>query len=426
MSSTPIYFSFSSIKKEAVFAALVCFAAYTCIFAFRKAFNVASYSGYTLWGLDFKIVLVITQVLGYMLSKFYGIKFISEMKRHGRGKLIFILVFISWMAWLAFALIPAPYNFWVLVFNGFPLGMLWGVLFSYVEGRRATDFIGAALAVSFIFAGGISKSTALYVMNNWGVSEYWMPFVTGLVFFVPLLFFIYLLEKIPPPGPEDIAHRTERLPMNANERKKFISAFLPGVILLVVIYILATMLREVRDGFMADMWRESGITFEANVFAKTETLISLAILAMIATMVIIKNNFRAFIISHWIMLLGFVLSGIVTLLFLQGIVSMFNWMTLVGLGLYMTYIPYNSLLFDRMLATFKFAGTVGFIIYVADAFGYLASVTVLLSKTIFNLQINWLNFYTSLVLWSAIIGGLSTALSIVYFYRKHATSAQKI
>ena len=177
---------------------------------------------------------------------------------------------------------------------------------------------------------------------------------------------------------------------------------------------------------MADMWRESGIVFEANVFAKTETLISLAILAMIATMVIIKNNFRAFIISHWIMLLGFVLSGTVTLLFLQGIVSMFNWMTLVGLGLYMTYIPYNSLLFDRMLATFKFAGTVGFIIYVADAFGYLASVTVLLSKTIFNLQINWLNFYTSLVLWSAIIGGLSTALSIVYFYRKHATSAQKI
>ncbi len=348
------------------------------------------------------------------------------MKRHGRGQLIFILVFISWMAWLVFALIPPPYNFWVLVFNGFPLGMLWGVLFSYVEGRRATDFIGAALAVSFIFAGGISKSTALYVMNNWGVSEYWMPFVTGLIFFIPLLLFIYLLEKIPPPGPGDITHRTERLPMNADDRKQFIGAFLPGVVLLVIIYILATMLREVRDGFMADMWRESGIVFEANVFAKTETLISLAILALIATMVIIKNNFRAFILSHYIMLLGFVLSGIVTLLFLQGIISMFYWMTLVGLGLYMTYIPYNSLLFDRMLATFKYAGTVGFVIYVADAFGYLASVSVLLSKTIFNLQINWLDFYTTLVLWSAMIGGLSTACSIVYFYRKHVASTQKI
>jgi len=419
-------FSFNSVRKEAVFAAIVCFAAYTCIFAFRKAFNVASYSGFTLWGLDFKVILVITQVLGYMLSKFYGIKFISEMKRHGRGKLIFILVFISWMAWLVFALIPPPYNFWVLVFNGFPLGMLWGVIFSYVEGRRATDFIGASLAVSFIFAAGFSKSVALFVMNNWGVSEYWMPFVTGLIFFIPLLLFIYLLEKIPVPGPEDIKHRTERLPMNAADRKKFIGAFLPGVILLVIIYILATMLREVRDGFMADMWRDSGVVFESNVFAKTETIISLVIVAIIASMVIVKNNFRAFIISHLIMLAGFALSGIVTILFIQGYLSMFYWMTLVGLGLYMTYIPYNSLLFDRMLAAFKYAGTVGFLIYVADAFGYLASVSVLLSKTIFKLEIKWLDFYTSLVLWSAMIGGIATVFSIIYFYRKQAFVLKKV
>ena len=104
----------------------------------------------------------------------------------GRGKLIIFLVGISWLAWLIFALVPPPYNFWALLFNGFPLGMLWGVLFSYVEGRRATDFIGASLAVSFIFGPGLAKSTAQMVMNNWGVSQYWMPF---LVFFFPLLVF---------------------------------------------------------------------------------------------------------------------------------------------------------------------------------------------------------------------------------------------
>src|SRR5690606_11456711 len=177
---------------------------------------------------------------------------------------------------------------------------------------------------------------------------------------------------------------------------------------------------------MADMWRDSGVAFEANVFAKTETIISLIILALIATMVIIKNNFKAFIISHIIMLGGFVLSGIVTVLFIQQHISMFYWMTLVGLGLYMTYIPYNSLLFDRMLAAFKYAGTVGFLIYVADAFGYLASVSVLLSKTIFKLEIRWLDFYTSLVLWSALIGGLATVFSILYFYKKQAAVIKKI
>ncbi len=402
-----------------VFAALVCFAAYASITAFRKAFNVASYEGSFL-GLDYKVVLVITQVFGYMFSKFYGIKFISELRRIGRGKLILLLVGISWLAWLFFALIPPPYNFWALALNGFPLGMLWGVLFSYVEGRRATDFIGAALAVSFIFGPGIAKSVAQFVMSDWQVNEYWMPFVVSLLFFFPLLLFIWLLEKIPPPDAADIAHRTERVPMKAADRKAFISFFLPGILLLVIIYIFVTVLREVRDGFMADMWRASGETFNAAVFAKTETLISISILVLIAVMVFMRNNMRAFQVAQLIMLAGFTLSGIVTLLYMEKSISTFTWMTLVGLGLYMTYIPYNSILFDRLLAAFKYAANVGFLIYVADAFGYLASVSVLLTKTILKLEINWLDFYTRLVLVTSAAGVLFIIFSLIYFQRKHA------
>lgn len=401
-----------------VYAAVVCFAAYASITAFRKAFNVAPYEGYQVAGLDYKVVLIITQVMGYMLSKFYGIRFISELKKLGRGKLILLLIGISWLAWLGFALIPPPYNFWLLLLNGFPLGMLWGVLFSYVEGRRATDFIGAALAVSFIFGPGLAKSTALFVMTQWGVTEYWMPFVTGLLFFLPLLLFVYLLEKIPLPDADDVAHRTERIPMNASDRRQFVKTFLPGLLILVLIYIFVTVLREVRDGFMADMWKASGEPFDAGVFAQTEMLISMAILVMIATMVIIKNNNQAFVMAQLIMLLGFLLSGIVTYLYLQKNLGTFNWMTFVGLGLYMTYIPYNSILFDRMLATFRYAANVGFLIYLADSFGYLASVSVLLSKTIFNLQLNWLHFYTRLVMGTSIVGVVCIIASLVYFQRK--------
>lgn len=403
----------------AIFAAVVCFCAYTSIFCFRKAFNVAPYAGYQLFGIDFKILLVITQVAGYMLSKFYGIKFISEMKRIGRGKLILLLVVISWIAWLLFALLPPPYNFWCLFFNGFPLGMLWGVIFSYVEGRRATDFISAALAVSFIFASGLAKSTAQYVMEQWSVNEYWMPFVTGLIFMGPLLVFVYLLERIPPPDAQDIAQRTERLPMPKEKRREFLLAFWPGILLLVIIYILVTILREVRDGFMADMWRESGETFQAGIFTKTETIISLIILVMIAVMVVVKNNFRAFMLAQGIMLTGFIIAGISTFLYLRQDLSMFTWMTFVGLGLYMVYIPYNSLLFDRFIAAFRFAGNVGFLIYIADSFGYLGSVGVLLSKTLFKVELQWLEFYTTLVMIAAITGVVGTVLSLIYFQKKY-------
>jgi hypothetical protein len=85
----------------------------------------------------------------------------------------------------------------------------------------------------------------------------------------------------------------------------------------------------------------------------------------------------------------------------------------------MTYIPYNSILFDRLLAAFKYAGNVGFLIYVADAFGYLASVSVVLTKTVFKLQLNWLQFYTTLVLITSVAGVLFTFFSIFYFNKKH-------
>jgi MFS family permease len=246
-----------------------------------------------------------------------------------------------------------------------------------------------------------------------------MPFVTGLIFMGPLLLFVYLLEKIPAPDEQDILHRTERIPMLKEKRRQFLREFLPGVIILVTLYILVTILREVRDGFMADMWRESGEAFEANVFAKTETIISLVILVLIALMVVVKNNFKAFMLAQGIMLAGFIIAGISTFLFLRHDMSMFNWITFIGLGLYMVYIPYNSILFERYIAAFRIAGTVGFLIYIADSFGYLGSVAVLLSKTLFKVELQWLEFYTVLAIIAAITGVIGTIISLFYFQRKY-------
>ena len=407
----------------AVFAAIVSFAAYTCIFSFRKAFNVAAYQGHTLFGLDYKIVLVITQVFGYMLSKFYGISFIAELERKGRGRLILLLVGISWVSWLFFALLPAPYNFWCLFLNGFPLGMLWGIVFSYVEGRTTTDFISASLAVSFIFASGLAKSVAQYLMSSLNVSEYWMPFCTGLVFMPPLLLFVYLLEKIPAPDEQDKAERMERLPMTKAQRWQLVKEFYPGLVALVMIYILITTLREVRDSFMADMWRESGEVFQSSVFTQTETIISSVILVIIAAMMLVKNNFKAFLFTQTIMLVGFLLAFVATLFYTNGQLKIFGWMTMTGLGLYMVYIPFNSILFDRFIAAFRYSGNTGFLIYIADSFGYLGTVGVLITRSLFEVKLNWLNFYTGLVLWVAVFGIIGVMVSMMYFVRKKRTYA---
>lgn len=407
-----------SAFKTGLYAAIVAFLTYTMIFGFRKSFTVCTFDGMAFFGLGYKTLLVLSQMMGYLMAKFYGIKFISELKRLGRYKIVLLLVGIAWLAWLLFALVPAPYNIVFLFINGFPLGMLWGVIFSYIEGRKTTDFIGAALAVSFIFSSGFVKSVGGWLLLQFHLSEFWIPFATGVVFALPLLLFIFLMEKIPPPTAEDIALRMDRTPMDAAQRKAFIKTYLPGIIAAVLIYCFATIFRDIRDNFSADMWKEMGYLNQPAIFSKTETPITLIILVLIGSMVMIKNNFKAFMLAHFFIALGFIVAGLSTYLFKLQIIAPYWWMTLVGLGLYMVYIPFNSVYFERLIATFRFSGNVGFLIYVADSFGYLGSVSVLLSKEIFKVQLNWVNFFSNSVMILSVAGVIISIYAARYFSTK--------
>jgi MFS family permease len=411
--SKPLAGKFSA---SPVYAAMITFLTYAMVYGFRKPFTVATYEDVSpVFGVGYKSCLVISQVLGYMMSKFYGVKFIAELKRFGRGKMILALVGISWLALLFFAIIPAPYNIPVLLLNGFPLGLIWGIVFSFVEGRKATDFIGAALAVSFIFSSGFVKTVTGFLQLQFAIPEFWLPFFAGLAFLIPLLLFIWLLEKIPPPSASDQLLRTERKPMLKEDRKTYLKTFFPGIVTLLVIYVFLTVFRDIRDNFAADMWVEMGFANQPEKFVQTEIPTTIIVLVLISAMVYIRNNLKALLVSHLIIGVGFLLAGVATFLFMHGNLPPFYWMTLVGLGLYMGYIPFNCVLFERMIATFKYAGNVGFLIYLADSYGYLGSVAVILSKSVFHIQLSWTRFYSYGVMVLSVIGILGTIISAGYF-----------
>ena len=409
-----------------LYAAITVFLTYTMVFGFRKSFTVATFDGITIAGYSYKTILVISQMLGYMLAKFYGIKYISELRRHGRGQIIIFLTSISWLSWLFFALVPAPFNILFLFINGFPLGMLWGVVFSYVEGRRSTDFIGATLAVSFIFASGFVKTVGAWLMLTFQVTELWVPFFTGLVFAGPLLLFVYLIERIPPPDEKDVTYRMNRVPMLVKDRKRFVNLFLPGLVACILIYVFATIFRDMRDNFSAEMWKEMGFFDKPELFAKTETPITIIILVLIGSMVLIRNSFKALMLSHLFIGIGFILAGLSSLMFIEKNLEPVWWMTMVGLGLYMVYIPFNSVFFERLIASFKHTGNVGFLIYLADSFGYVGSVGVMLSKEIFKVQLNWVTFFSNSVIILSIFGLLLTIFSAIYFSGKYKSMVLKV
>jgi hypothetical protein len=181
---------------------------------------------------------------------------------------------------------------------------------------------------------------------------------------------------------------------------------------------LLTAFRDFRDNFSAEIWIALGYGNKPGIFTFTETIISIVVLVLIGSLMVIKSNFRAMVINHLIVIAGMILVGVSTWLFENSLLDPTSWMILVGLGLYFGYIQFNSIFFDRLIATFKYVSTVGFLIYVADAFGYLGSVSVILFKELGGQGLSWLQFFTQAAYILSVAGVVLMSFSLVYFVKK--------
>ena len=406
-----------------VFAIFAAFSTYFSMYAFRKPFAAGSYAEVepvNLFGLviGYKTILIISQVMGYCTSKFIGIKVISEIPASRRAASIALFMGIAWGSLLLFAVVPAPWNILCLVLNGLPLGMIWGLVFGFLEGRRVSEVLGVGLSASYILASGVVKSIGKYFMNQ-GVPEFWMPFVVGACFVIPMAIVVFLLASLPPPTEEDIASRTERKPMDAQARKRFFMAYLPGLLPLTVLYILLTAYRDFRDNFSVEIWQDLGYSKEetAALLAGTELPVTVGVLLLLAFLMFIRDNRKALLVVHIMMLSGTAMVGLSTFAFQQGWISPAMWMILIGLGLYAAYVPYGCILFDRLIATVGAVGTAGFLIYVTDAFGYLGAVVLMVYRDLAEPDLSWLEFFQSASYVTSVFCTVLYGVSLFYFWR---------
>lgn len=401
------------------------FCAYFAMYAFRKPFTAATFElvpGWH-WALDYKIALIVAQVAGYALSKFLGVKVVSEIAPRHRAIAILGLIGLSWLALVAFAIVPAPWNVAALFLNGVPLGMIWGLVFGFMEGRRVSEVLASMLCASFILSSGVVKSVGTWLMQNAHVDRFWMPATTGLLF-LPLLFVsVWVLSALPPPSARDEAERVRRAPMTGAERRSFLAAYAPGLIAIVVAYVLLTAFRDFRDNFAAEIWAALGFGGKAAIFSASELPVALIALAGMALVILVRDNRRALLVIHIMIASGFALLGIATLAFQAQLISPFVWVVLSGSGLYMAYTPINAVLFDRMVAASGRIANAGFLIYVADSFGYLGSVALLLWRNFGQRSLDWLSFFMGGAYITSVVGTVLTLFAAWYFFQRRSHSA---
>jgi hypothetical protein len=206
--------------------------------------------------------------------------------------------------------------------------------------------------------------------------------------------------------------------MNAAQRGRFLRDYAPGLVAIVLAYILLTAFRDYRDNFAAEIWAALGFSGEAGVFSASELPVAVVALIGMGAVISVRDNRRALMVIHAMVAAGCALVGLSTLAFQARLISPLVWMILTGSGLYMAYNPINAVLFDRLVAVSGRMGTAGFLIYVADSAGYLGSIGVLLWRNFGHFTLDWLQFFIVGAYVTSIVGVIGVMFAAYYFLRQ--------
>jgi hypothetical protein len=144
----------------------------------------------------------------------------------------------------------------------------------------------------------------------------------------------------------------------------------------------------------------------------------MSVMVVLGLLYLVKNNKRGLLLTYVIMGSGALMVGVGTLLFDGDIIGARTWMILVGLGLYLGYVPYGCVLFDRMIAALGIVATAVFLIYVSDAVAYGGSVGIVLYKVLGQADISKLQFFRYFSYAMSGVCLLFLAISGGYFLRR--------
>lgn len=409
----------NKLSGTIAWAAFASFATYFCMYGFRKPFSAGTFDGLTAFGISFKSALVVAQTFGYMTAKFIGIKFISEVNKSKRALYILVLIGASHLSLLLLALVPRPYNVAFLFTNGLSLGLIWGLVFSFIEGRKFTDLLALILSTNFIFSSGVAKSLGRVCIEYWGISETMSPFVAGLLYIPVLLLAVWMLTRIPPPTEEEMNSRGTRTALNGAERIALFKKFMIGLVAITIINLLLTILRDIKDNYAVEILRLLKPTFKPAIFAQMETIAAVAVLLLLLLLAWFKDHFKSIAAHHIAIACGLVMI-LLSVAFLQQ-----HWadpvfsLIFFTIGLYVCYNTLQCLFLDRFIAAFKIKGNIGFFFYFMDSIGYLGSCFIIVNKEILGSKVNWLDYFTRVSVILGVLGLICISISWIYFKRKY-------
>lgn len=214
-------------------------------------------------------------------------------------------------------------------------------------------------------ADGFTKSVGAQLLGL-GVSEQWMPFAAGVVFLLPLLGFAAMLRCIPEPSALDVAARSKREPMAREERSAFLRRHGLGLGLILVVYLLVTILRSLRADFAPELWAALGTKGQPGIFTRSELWVALGVVEANGLLVLVRDNRRAFFTALAMSASGLLLVGASIIGLRSAHLGAFEFMVMLGLGMYIPYVAVHTTVFERLIALTRDRANIGYLMYLSS------------------------------------------------------------
>ena len=260
-------------------------------------------------------------------------------------------------------------------------------------------------------------------MDTWQVSEFWMPALIGAVALPLLALLGYALNRLPQPTEEDIALKSERETLNGRQRWELFKHFMPFLTMLFVANIAIVVLRDIKEDFLVNIIDMSG--YSPWLFTQIDSVVTLTILAIFGLMVLVKDNFKALSVLYGLIITGMMVMAFVSFGQERMGLSPVTWLFLQSLCLYMAYLTFQTIFFDRFIACFRIRGNVGFFIAIIDFIGYMGTVTLLSTKEFLNFDMEWFALYNHMACAVGVVCAVLFTVAAVLIYKRYSAQGRR-
>ncbi len=187
--------------------------------------------------------------------------------------------------------------------------------------------------------------------------------------------------------------------------------------LITIAYGAANMFQGYRNYYAIHLWEElypNG--FSPWIYTEAELISGVIALSMYAGIFFIKRERWAFYAVIGLMLFGCLWMFIPTICYrYSGKYSGVAWNYLVGVGIYLAYVPPGAIIYDKFMSVINANVTAVYPIYITGTFGSICSLVILIIAPIY-FNNNYVYFFELLSYITAGVVFVSMGLSLLVFY----------